>query len=265
VPKESNEAKLLAFAAVPIAFSPAGNLSVMSAGSVRLSFDASYVPKASAALSRTGLCFLSKEENSRISPVFPRPRIALGLGGGVFVEASYLPPITIMDAQPNLGSVALGWVRALGDQTGAGGMTIALRAHSTFGRVKGPITCPSDALQQDAAKACFGSKPSKDTYKPNVTGVEAALGWDGAGPLGGYVGGGYSSLSPRFQVGFQQGDGYFDNSKIQPDGRMSRFTAMIGGHYKVGSRAAITGEVYSVPKDATTFRLGASYALRGGL
>src|SRR5687767_11100633 len=47
VPKESNEAKLLAFSAVPIAFSPAGNLSVMSAGSVRLSFDASYVPTAS--------------------------------------------------------------------------------------------------------------------------------------------------------------------------------------------------------------------------
>jgi hypothetical protein len=268
VPKESNEAKLLAFSAVPIAFSPAGNLSVMSAGSVRLSFDASYVPTASDDLNRTSLCFLQdKEENTRLSAIFPRPRIALGLGAGFFVEASYLPPVTVMDAQPNLGSVALGYVRAVGERTANGsGMTVALRAHSTFGKVKGPITCPSDALQQqDPNKACFGSAPSKDTYKPNLTGVEAALGWEGSGRLGGYVGAGYSSLDPRFQVGFNQGDGFTDSTRVQPDGRMARFTAMLGGRFKVGPRAAITGELYSVPKDVTTFRLGASYALRGGL
>ena len=43
---------------------------------------------------------------------------------------------------------------------------------------------------------------------------------------------------------------------------MTRFALGAGGWYRLGKATAITGEVYSVPADATTFRLGGSYTFR---
>ena len=79
-PKDSSEAKLLAFFAAPIAFSPAGHAERLAPGAVRLSFDLTYVPKPGADISRASFCN-RKSENTSLSPVFPRPRLAVGLPG----------------------------------------------------------------------------------------------------------------------------------------------------------------------------------------
>jgi hypothetical protein len=61
-------------------------------------------------------------------------------------------------------------------------------------------------------------------------------------------------------VGFQYLDAAYDDTKITVD--LTRFAAALGGWYRVGGAAAVTGELYSVPADATTFRLGGAYTFR---
>jgi len=262
-PRESNEAKLLAFFATPIAFSPGGDVSTLKAGNVRLGLEATYVPSPSKEMQQPEACYgIKKTENTNLSPVFPRPRVTLGLPGGLLLEGSYLPPITVADAEPNLGSVALMRPTQLSGDAEHGAISLLLRAHATFGRVRGSITCPRKSLQnQDPNAACYGTDPSSDTYKPNMFGAEAGLAKLGPeSRWGAYASTGVTWLRPRFQVGFQYLGAAFDDTKIIVD--MTRFAVGVGGWYRVATKAAILGELYSVPTDATTFRVGGAYTLR---
>ena len=56
-PKSSNEAKLLAFFATPIAFSPGGMLADMRPGQIRVGFDAAYVPSPSREIQQPEACY----------------------------------------------------------------------------------------------------------------------------------------------------------------------------------------------------------------
>lgn len=262
-PKGSNEAKLLAFFATPVAFSPGGMATGLSPWRVRLAFDAAYVPSPSREMQQPEACYgVKKTENTDLSPVFPRPRVAVGLPGGLVLEASYLPPITVADAEPNLGSVALSRPWTLTARGDGARLALIARAHGTLGRVRGSITCPEKSLQQqDAGEACYGDTPSKDTYKPNMFGGELSLVREGAGERwGAYGTGGATMLRPRFQVGFQYLGGAFDDTKILVN--MTRLAVGAGGWYRVGTATAVTGEIYSVPTDATTFRMGGAYTFR---
>jgi hypothetical protein len=255
---DQREAKLLAFYTGPLTFSPSGNVTALGRGQFRLGFEATYVPEPSDEISRPERCYASnKSEDTRLSPVFPRPRIALGLGGGWMVEASYLPPVTVFDATPNLGSFALSRI------TSVGGADILLRAHATFGKVEGAITCSEDALQLDnVIEPCYGSQKSEDTYKPNMIGGEAAVLFVLGGRTTGYAGAGYTSLRPRFQVGFQDARPgvQYDDTRIEVD--LNRVSLFGGFVFHVVPLLGLTAELYSVPEDVTTFRLGASYRWR---
>lgn len=252
----SNEGKLLAYYAVPFAFSPSGALAPLPPGAVRVSFDATWIPAPDAELRRTSRCFLPKEEHTQLSPVLPRPRVAIGLPAGLVFEATWLPPVTVADATPNMVSAALSLVRPVTPRVG-----VAVRVHATLGDVSGPITCPESALQQgDAGMACFGTSPSDDTYEPNVAGVETALTWQGGGRLAGYAGVGYSNLRPRFQVGFQEGDGDYDSTRVVVD--LTRLSAMAGLCWSLARGMAITSELYAVPEDLVVLRVGGSLRLR---
>lgn len=262
-PKSSNEAKLLAFFATPIAFSPGGQLAGLRAGQLRVGFDAAYVPSPSNSVQQPEACYgVKKTENTDLSPVFPRPRIAVGLPGGLVLEGSYLPPVTVADAEPNLGSVALSRPFRIRGTDEQGSLDLLARGHATFGRVRGSITCPEKNLQQqDPNAACYGDTQSHDTYKPNMVGGELALVKEAAGQRwGAYALSGVTLLRPRFQVGFQYLSGPFDDTKIVVD--LTRVALGAGAWYRVGASIALTGEIYSVPTDATTFRLGGSYTLR---
>jgi hypothetical protein len=262
-PKGSNEAKLLAFFATPIAFSPGGIVEDLAPWRVRVGFEASYVPSPSKEMQQPEACYtVKKSENTNLSPVFPRPRVAIGLPGGLLLEGSYLPPIKVADAKPNLGSVALSWPRRLSGDDEHGSLSLLLRAHATMGKVEGSITCPEKALQtEDPSLACYGTSPSNDTYKPNMFGGEIGLAKQAAGDRwGAYASTGVTWLRPRFQVGFQYLDAAYDDTKISVD--MTRFALGAGAWYRVGTGVAVTGELYSVPADATTFRLGGAYTFR---
>ncbi len=255
---DQREAKLLAFYTGPLTFSPGGNVDALGRGKLRLGFEATYVPEPSAEISRPERCYASnKSEDTRLSPVFPRPRLALGLGSGWVLEGSYLPPVTVFDATPYLASVAVSRLASIGP---AG---LLLRAHATFGKVEGAITCSEDALQLvNTAEPCYGSEKSKDTYKPNMLGGEAAITFVLGSRTNGYAGAGYTSLRPRFQVGFRDGRPgvAYDSTRIEVD--LNRVSLFGGALFQVSPLIGLTAELYSVPEDVTTFRVGASYRWR---
>lgn len=255
---DQREAKLLAFYTGPLTFSPGGNVTALRLGQFRLGFEATYVPEPSDEISRPERCYASnKSEDTRLSPVFPRPRVALGLGGGWVVEGSYLPPVTLFDATPNLASVALSRITSIGP---AG---LLLRAHATFGKVEGAITCSEEALQLvNTAQPCYGSEKSEDTYKPNMMGGEAAITFVLGSRTTGYAGTGYTALKPRFQVGFRDGRPgvAYDSMRVEVD--LNRVSLFGGALFQVSPLIGFTAELYTVPEDVTTFRVGASYRWR---
>lgn len=249
---------MLAFFAAPIAFSPGGNVVPMARGEVRLGFDATYVPTPSEDIRRPETCYTnSKTENTELTPVFPRPRVAIGLGAGFALEATYLPPITVMDATPNLFAVALGYGRALG----GGRTSVLVRAHATIGEVKGPITCSPDVIQVgNPAGTCYADRPSEDTYEPNMVGVEGVLTFRAQSRLRPYLGVGATALRPRFRVGFTDRLNNVDTTEVEVD--LTRLTAVAGASLEVNSRVRLVGELFSQPQDVTTLRLGGVYVLR---
>jgi hypothetical protein len=258
VGKDTNEAKLLAFYSVPMIFS------VGRAPSedflLRIGGEGEPIPKPDPSIQRSGECFTSKTEHTSLSPAFGRPRIALRIPGGFAIEGSYLPPVTIADATPNLGSVAVGNTTHLRVSNSVVGMT--LRGYYTFGSVKGPITCPRGSLQSNSSEEpCYGSSPSKDTFHPNAGGVDLIFsGWDRAMKTGLYVGAAENFLRPRFQVGFTDATGHLDNTLVEVN--LNRTGVFAGVTRKIASVIDVSAEVYSVPVDVMTFRVGASWKLR---
>jgi hypothetical protein len=257
---DTNEAKMLAYFATPLAFSPSGHAGGMRRGEVRVSFDATYIPAPSSSITSPEVCYSpNKKENTELSPVLPRPRVAIGLGGGFHAEAMYLPPVTVLDATPNMLSMALGYTKSL-----PGGKTaFSVRGHATIGEVSGPITCSKDVIQTSRPTGlCYATRPSDDTYKPNMYGAEGIVSFGGTSRWPFYLGAGFTSLRPRFQVGFVDANNVVDDTEIEVD--LTRVSAFAGGAWKANPRFALTAELYSVPQDLTTIRLGGSFTLRNG-
>ena len=136
----------------------------------------------------------------------------------------------------------------------------ALRAHATIGYVDGPITCPQSARQQTSpTQPCYSNTASKDRYAPNVIGGELIVG-SHSSSIGWYAVAGYSSLSPPFQVGYKSLGGFVDNTKV--DVTLSRVSAFAGALYTMSHGLDLTAQLYSVPQDATTGRLGINWRVR---
>jgi len=256
VKSDSNEGKLLAFYTAPIVFSMAAAPEVLPPASLRVGGEGEYIPKPDQAIEQTGACFTQKSEHTSLSPVFGRPRITVGGPFGFALEAAYLPPVTIARATPNLFSFAISNAHhyAIGP---ARGTTLMARVHGTFGNVKGAITCPRSQLQTTSPSSpCYGTQPSKDTFHPDMFGGEIAAGFaPGDRGLSFYGGVGANRIDPHFQVGFTDQTGNVDNTQVQLENPVVR-AALFGGVTEVFRQIFDVGvQVYSVPQDATLFRL----------
>lgn len=263
VSSSSNEGRLLAFYTAPIAFSMATAPTVTRAGSIRFGAEGEYVPKPDPALEQTGVCFTQKGEQTSLSPVFGRPRITIGVPLGFSVELAYLPPVTIARARPNLFSFAVAHAThySFGPATGT---TIMLRGHGTYGSVEGAITCPSRSLQQTTPTSpCYGTEPSNDTFHPDMFGGEIAAGiTPGSRALALYAGVGANRIDPHFQVGFTDANGNVDATEVQLDKPLTRATVFGGVTAMVREVFDIGLQIYSVPSDATLFKLNGGFRFR---
>ncbi len=253
------EARILAYFASPLSFSAAPEVMGLAHGQVSIAGDLTLVPTAPSAISRSsGVCGFAKSENSDLAPVFPRPRVAVGLGYNLVAELSYLPPVTVADATPNMFAAALSWSPS--GLSLPGGSQLHLRAHGTFGGVKGPITCSRAALQtSNAAGSCYGTIPSKDTYHPNVRGIEAVL----SRPIGAvrwYAGAGMNMVQSYFTVDFTDARGFRDNNTVEIN--LKRVALLGGAVWTMHPSLALSAQIYSVPDDATTGRVGIAWRAR---
>ncbi len=249
-PRDSHEAKLLAFYAVPIVFSADMSALSLPSGSVRLAGEGAYVPTASAALQQTEYCYTGKAENTGLTSFFGRPRLAIGLPHGFGFEVSYLPPITVASATPNLGSAALWFTRAMNPA-----LLLTARLHGTIGVVKGPITCPSSALQQQDSQApCYGTKASTDEFRPDMGGLEliASSNPASASRVRLSAGVGVNQLYPRFRVGFSDLNGGTDHTRIVVN--LTRITGLAGAAITLTHSCDASAQLFSSVSDATTIR-----------
>ena len=256
--EDSNEAKLLAHYSAPIAFTPQTGPG-FARGHVVLGADLTYIPKPDPALERTGSCFDAKK-STQLSPVFPRPRLSIGLPLGIGLEVGYLPPVRVASAKANLVSGAVSVVRPLLTVAGQP-IVLGARVHATRGWVNGPITCGDEALQQsDPSAPCYGTKASNDTFRPNMWGIDGSVGrafLDRRLDL--YAGGGITWLAPLFRVGFTDATGFQDRARVEVDIRS--LSAFGGATWHLAGIWSATAQIYSVPVDVTLFRLGATARL----
>jgi len=257
VSASSNEGKLLAFYTAPIVFTMPTAPEVMRPASIRIGGEVEYIPKPNPAIEQTGICFTKKSEHTSLSPVFGRPRITVGGPFGLALEAAYLPPVTIAKATPNLFSFGVSQAHHFAQGPVSSGTTLMVRLHGTFGNVKGPITCPQSSLQQTSATSpCYGTTPSKDTFHPDMLGAEIAAGFaPGTGGISFYAGAGANRIDPHFQVGFTDSNGNVDNTQVELDSPLVRATVFGGATAIVRQIFDVGAQVYSVPSDATLFRL----------
>jgi hypothetical protein len=178
----------------------------------------------------------------------PRPRVSLALPAGFLIEASWIPPLRISDARANIAGLALSRFTRLN----AKGAVLNIRAHGTYGVFHAPITCDDLALQ-DATSECFMGTRSDDAFKPNMYGLEAAVGWSIGTTVRPYLGGGYSHLAPRFQVNFTNSQGSTDRRKVTVD--LDRAVLFAGATWQATRVVDLTAEIYSAPTDAVTGRV----------
>jgi hypothetical protein len=262
LPSRSDEARLLAFYSGPIAFSPFRTPEVLEPAAIVAGLELVLIPNPSEELSGTGTCFTRQSPQADLAPSFVRPRFTFGLARGLELEASYVPPIRISGTEPNIASAALSWTRPLRSSWTGGAPRVMVRAHGTVGRVRGAITCPSSELQQsNPAAPCYGSRESRDTFEPNMFGLEAAAAWETViTGLAGYAGVGVNWLRPRFQVGFTDANGTVDTTRVFVD--LTRFVVFTGVTWHAARPFEVSAQVYSVPEDVTAFRIAGAYKFR---
>lgn len=259
-PATSHEARLLAFYEAPIAFSMAGAPAELAPGALQLGGEAIPVPSPAPALQHPEYCYANTTNNTRLAPLFGRPRVTVGLPAAFTTEGSFLPDVHVAGAEATIASAALARTQRV-PFTG-GRVTSTLRVDGTTGRVRGAITCPQSSLQlTDVNVPCYGREPSRDTFSPNSAGVEEALGIDAfAGRVALYVGGGVRWLQPRFQAGFTDAFGNVDHTTVIVN--LTRAVAFTGITWRVLGAFSASAQVYAVPADVTTMRVSAHYELK---
>lgn len=251
----SNEARLLALSAVPLAFASALPMPGLGRGAIAVGLELTGIPEPSASIRRSDECFVEKGQNTQLSRVLPRPRVAVGLPGGVTAEVSYLPPVTVAEASASLFGVALRYGMPMTRSIDA-----MVRAHGTIGYVDGPVTCARSALQPDPTRPCFGTEPSNDRYAPNVYGAELIIGTQMTPRLSASLGAGASHLRPRFRVGFRNGFRLLDDTRVEQN--FTRVTGMASLAASVTERVHVGAQVYAVARDGATVRLTTQWNLR---
>jgi hypothetical protein len=253
-PEDSHEAQMFGIFAVPLAFGPAESPARMTEWTARFAVETSYIPNVSDEIATPTICRPGKgPENTDFATLLPRPRLIVGMPSNMVLEASWVPPVSVNDATPNLLGFSLGKLFALGRRS----MLVGVRLHATTGIIRAPITCDDEAVQ-DPVSECFNADPSNDKYQPNAFGADVSVGWSlGGGRVQPFVGTGVNLLRPRFRVNFTNQFGQLDNRRVEVD--LERLALFAGATWHPMPRLGITGQIYSAPADAVTGRLTISY------
>jgi len=255
------EGKLLGYYSAVVVFSPTGSRVEARPWSVDLGVELSYVPRLSPDQRSAGR---TKLESTNLVPVFPRPRLALWLPGGLQLEGSSTPPIKVFAVKAQLYALALS-----APVTSVEGVELALRVSFVGGRVSGAITCYHELAQGDVSRTEYWfhichARESDDRFEPSQ--------W--AGELIGTLPKHYGAVVPYAGIGAQRERTKFDVGVLTTDGardldhpilelRAIREYGVAGLTWRVARRAHVSSELFYAPGSVLTVRALASLDIHG--
>ena len=255
---DTAEGRLLGFYAASLLFTPLSVVGPTSPARLAAGVELGYVPRLGARQRETGT---DKPQNTNLAPVFPRPRVAVGLGGGAVLEASWLPPVKVFGVRANLVNAALSAPLGAGRGVGLRG-----RVAAPWGRVEGAITCSEDIAEDGSADLqlyyaviCNG-RDSEDRFEPrHVAGELVATGLR-ARPFAGGTWVPWGALGvrverTRFDIGVRREDG-----SREPDHpilvlRGTRAHGSVGLAWAGPRDLALAAEAFYAPGSLVTARV----------
>ena len=245
------EGRLMAFYAAALAVSAIGATEAGRPWSVSAGIELSHIPRLNRQQRTAGF---DKPESSNLSPVLPRPRLALGTPGGFRVEGSWLPPIAVFDAEANLYAIAVS--RAIATR---GGFVVAPRVAIAAGQARGAITC-NDALQDGTSServyygaVCHG-RQSDDHFDPRQISAEMIISRRLRSALVPFMTVGVRRDDTRFDIGVRRADGSRDPD--HPILVMRAVRPIVAGGATWGAgRMSAGAEVYYAPGSLVTARV----------
>jgi hypothetical protein len=257
-PFSDPEGRLLAFYSAAMAFSPAGH--APDDTRLSISLEVSHVPSLDENQRRPSI---DKPESTNLAPFFPRPRAALRIGAWI-AEASWIPPMRVFDVEANLASAAI-----VAPALKIGSLAIAPRMWSTFGRVKGSMTCSSQTMVGHGADlelyystVCHG-RESDDWFEPRMLAGEAVasrtLG-SGGGRL--YAVAGVRVDRTRFDIGVLTQDGVRDTDHPILQLKAVRPHLALGASWLVRRGVLAGGELFYAPGSVLTARVSGKWLVR---
>jgi hypothetical protein len=220
------ESWALEYFAAATTFTGLGPPKVRKPGTIEVALEVGWIPYLRMDQRRVGFDGTALEDLNK-TLLLARPRLVLGLPGGVSAEVGWIPPIEIHGGTSNLISAALERPFVEGRR-----LTLGLRAYGQLGHAKGDFTCPKDVVAEEPGspgnpQGC--EAPSKDTSTLDVAGAALTgglrLGERGEA-LHFAVGGTYNDL--EFQVGAVT-FGHLDDTRLATHGWTGWVAAGVGG------------------------------------
>jgi hypothetical protein len=250
----SNEAEVFRDMSVPLAFSQGQAPWTFLPGAILAVAEVSDVPTIDDKTATPSKCRPGTgPDNWGQVSIAPRLRVGFSLSNAAMLELSWTPPIRISGVKPNLWSFALSRTVPIGKR----GALMSGRLHATIGSLKAPITCSEEAVD-DPTDPCYHGDVSDDKYKPAIYGGELTIGKDFAGGrLRPYAGGGYNLLRPRFEQDGKDSTGQKLDQKVEVN--TGQWIVFGGLTWAISPVFHLSGEAYSAPADAFTWRARATY------
>lgn len=250
----------MAFYAAALSVSAIGTAAAGSPWSVGAGIELSHIPQLSRRQRTAGF---DKPESSNLSPVLPRARLSLGIPGGVRLEASWLPPVSVFDARANLYALAVS--RPIASDWP---VVVTPRLVASGGRARGAITC-NDALlrgtpsEQVYYSAVCHARQSDDHFSPRQFSAELIVTRARDTRIVPFATAGLRYDDVRFDIGVRRPDGSRDVDHPVLVMTVTRpFVA--GGAVWRASRADAAAEIYYAPGSFVTVRVRVDVLLSSG-
>ena len=245
---DTAEGRMMGYYAAALAFTPVAAPRLPRG--LEIAFEMAYIPPLDKARRSAGF---SKTESTNLLPVLPRPRIAFALPGSVRVEASYVPPVKVMDVKASLLSIALArpvWTSAP--------WTVTARLSGSSGLTKAPITCFDEMKDEGEGNRLFyvyicHDHESEDRFHTPAVGGELLATRDG-GAWTPWAGLGLRHERDRFVPGVKNFDGTPDPNHPILLMTLTRPYGMLGVTWTVARSLALSSELLYAPGSLLTIR-----------
>ncbi len=216
-----------------------------TAGTVTIGMEGGWIPRLSVEERTVGFNG-AKTEDLNKTEIFGRPRLTLGLPHDFSLTLSYLPPIEVSGAKPELFSLAIGRPLLLRDS-----WRLGLRVLAQTGTIEGDFTCGADAVAagSDPAINPFGCEAvSEDEMTVEYWGIELSTSFDlgSSGRWQGHAGVMLANLDLEFQVNALY-SGLLDRTLERTDG--TTYAGTLGLTYQPGGPWTWVGEAFYTPLD----------------